>query len=59
MLLIAGAGEVSGGRSYRDAAPQTTALWELAHVRTPRGLAEHRAEWTTRVNGFPDSALRP
>jgi dienelactone hydrolase len=59
ILFIAGRGEIDGVRYFRDAAPASTGLWALPDTPHTKGLAEHRTQWTTRVTGFLDRALRP
>lgn len=59
VLLIAGMGEVSGARYYRDGAPASTALWALPDTPHTRALVTHPAQWEARVISFLDRALTP
>jgi hypothetical protein len=57
VLLIAGRDELRGDRAYASVSP-TVDLWELPDTAHVAGLATHPDEWTRRVVGFLDGALR-
>lgn len=57
MLLIAGRGEGSANRRFRDVAPARIELWDLPATAHVGALAERRDEWEQRVTSFLDRAL--
>ena len=62
MLLIAGgrAEDESEAAAYlRAAAPDRVKTWTVPGASHTRALATAPAEWTARVTGFLDRALKP
>ena len=57
VLLIAGSGESTVNRYYRDASPSTVRLWELPDTAHTAGLATHPEQWRTTVLEFLAGAL--
>jgi dienelactone hydrolase len=57
LLLIAGRGEMTVNRHYRDASPSAVQLWELPDTAHTDGLATHPDEWRATVLDFLATAL--
>lgn len=52
LLLIAGSGESTVNRYYRDASPSTVQLWDLPDTAHTAGLTTHPEQWRSTVLKF-------